>query len=71
MNVRHFLCFVTDDCAMFTKHLMSTAELSGVVKDQKRKPSEREVDKDLTPAGKRCVLTEEILNGEVFSNTPD
>ena len=46
---------VLDDCAMFTKQLMSTAELSGVLKDQKRKPLETEVDKDLTPAGKRFV----------------
>ena len=53
----HCICLVTDDCEMFTKHLMSSTELSGVVKDQKRKPTEREVDKDLTPAGKRYVVT--------------
>ena len=41
---------------MFTKHLVNTAELNGVIKDQKRKPLEREVDKDLAPASKRCVL---------------
>lgn len=28
-------------------------ELSAVIKDHKRKPLEREIDKDLTPAGKR------------------
>ena len=41
---------------MFTKHLVNTAELNGVIKDQKRKPLEREVDRDLAPASKRCVL---------------
>ena len=46
---------------MFTKNLMSTAELSGVLKDQKRKPLEREVDKDLTPACKRFVPTRVVF----------
>ncbi len=55
-SVKNLSFSKTDDCAMFTKHLVSTAELSGVVKEQKRKPLEREVDKDLTPAGKRCVV---------------
>lgn len=32
---------------------MNTMELSAVIKDHKRKPLEREIDKDLTPAGKR------------------
>lgn len=44
---------ISDDCAMFTKHLVSAADLRRVMKDQKRKPLEREVDKDLAPLSKR------------------
>lgn len=42
---------------------MSAAELSAVLKDQKRKPLEREVDRDLTPAGKRFVPTRFYKDG--------
>lgn len=49
-----------DDCTMFTKHLVNTAELNGVIKDQKRKPLEREVDKDLAPASKRKMTSKDL-----------
>ncbi|XP_028392970.1 rho GTPase-activating protein 11A-like isoform X2 [Dendronephthya gigantea] len=49
-----------DDCAMFTKHLVSTADLRGVMKDQKRKPLEREVDKDLAPLSKRKITSKDL-----------